>query len=109
MATFKLNADEKQNGKVIIHAVNDTLEKFSGNCEISCIDAAGKTYCKKDVTFSIQENSSCKIAEIDMPEEHTLILFKQGNICNHLIAGNAPFDFAACKVWIKILRGIYSY
>lgn len=100
---------EKQNGKVIIHAANDTLEKFAGNCEISCIDAGGKTYCKKDVTFSIQENSCCKIAEIDMLEEHTLILFKQGNICNHLITGNAPFDFAACKVWIKILRGIYSY
>lgn len=100
---------EKRDRKIIVHAVNDTLEEFSGVCEASFVDGNGNITENKEITFSSPANSSSEIARFDMPKEHTLLLFKQGNIFNHLIAGHPPFAFESCKVWADILRKLYRY
>ena len=99
----------KDNGKIVLYAVNDTLEEFSGVCEISYIDGTGNICNQKQITFTSAKNTSSKFAELDMPAEPMLMLFKHGNITNHLITGYAPFDFEKCRLWAEILRGIYQY
>ena len=99
----------KDNGKISLYAVNDTLEEFSGVCEISYIDGTGNICNQKQISFTSAKNTSSKFAELDMPAEQMLMLFKYGNVTNHLIAANAPFDFEKCKLWAEILRGIYQY